>query len=634
MQFFMLLLPTFGDGKMLAMPSPMLYFRCPSQTRNFLSQGKFYFTLTVMYTNFTLLLNRRIGLLLVAVSLLVQTLQAQQSCVSTTALSDGYSVGISNVTLNANGTYTITLTVLNNGCSGCKKLNSFLVQAAPGTYSNVIVQVLSGPFTYANIAMGPTLSGTSLKGFRINNTNGMGNGQASAFTVTYTVTTLQNQRVELKTSSSTLFKNFTVADFQAVYNCLNPPPPEPQVIFPYFEPASNKSYDIIGVELTSLYNKYANGGSSISDDIFQIIGSSVRISIRTQPGQHANATSLLTGAGYGLIQELSDPANNLINGTFPILNLLSLNQLPNLLVSARPIYSPINNAGLITSQGDTALRSFRARGVFGVDGTGIKVGVLSDSYNTIAGDPAADDVLRKDLPGMTNPDHPTPVQVLQDFPLGTRTDEGRAMLQIVHDVAPGAELAFRTGFLGPVDFAQGIRDLKQAGCNVIVDDITYISEPFFRDGVVAQAVDEVKAQGAAYFSAAGNFGTRSWQGTFAPVAAPAGVVGQAHNFAGACRHRHPPEHHPLPRRLHRGVPMGRWHAGQRHQFRLRHLPGQYQRWRALRLQPHEHRRRCLRGVTLRGHGRFRAVEHPHRARERKRQRHPQVRGVPRAAEGE
>ncbi|HRD52214.1 MAG TPA: MBG domain-containing protein, partial [Flavobacteriales bacterium] len=473
---------------------------------------------------------QRLSLLFTLCISVALPMHAQQNCASTTTLSDGYSVSISNVTLNANGTYTITLTVLNNGCSGCKKLNSFLVQAAPGTYSNVIVQVLSGPFTYANIAMGPTLSGTSLTGFRINNTNGMGNGQASAFTVTYTVTTLQNQRVELKAGSATLVKNFTTADFQAVYSCLNPPPPEPQVIFPYFIPSSNKSYDIIGVELTSLYNKYANGGSSISDDIFQIIGTSVRISIRTQPGQHANATSLLTGPSYGLIQELSDPANNLINGTFPILNLLSLNQLPNLLVSARPIYAPLTNAGFITSQGDTALRSFRARGVFGVDGTGIKVGVLSDSYNTIAGNPAADDVVRKDLPGVTNPDHPNPVQVLQDFPLGARTDEGRAMLQIVHDVAPGADLAFRTGFLGPIDFAKGIRDLKQAGCNVIVDDITYISEPFFRDGVVAQAVDEVKAEGVSYFSAAGNFGTRSWQGTFAPTAAPSGVVGQAHDF--------------------------------------------------------------------------------------------------------
>lgn len=451
-----------------------------------------------------------------------------QTCSYPATLSNGYTVSISNVVANMNGTYTISLTVVNNGCSGCKKLNSLSIQAATGTYSNVNVQVLSGAVTYASISMGPVLSGCSFTGFRVNNTNGIGNGQAASFRVTYTLTSLQNQQVQLKTSSPTLTTTFTVAQFQNVLSCLNPPPSN---ILPYFPPYANKLYDIIGVELTSLYYAYQANGTYISDDIFQILGNSVRITIRTQPGQHANAIALLTTAQYGLVQEFDDPTNNVINGTLPIPKLLSLNLLPNLLVSARPIYPALSLGGLITTQGDTALRSFRARPAFGVDGQGIKVGVLSDSYNTIVGNPAADDVLRKDLPGTTNPLHPNPVQVLQDYPFGTRTDEGRAMLQIVHDIAPGADLAFRTGFLGAVDFAKGIRELQQAGCGVIVDDVSYISEPFFRDGVVAQAVDAVKAQGVSYFTAAGNFGSKSWQGTFAPVAAPAGVTGQAHNFA-------------------------------------------------------------------------------------------------------
>ena len=448
-------------------------------------------------------------------------------CANRVTLTDGYTASITNVVANVNGSHTITLTVLNNGSSGCKKLDHLYIQATPGTYSNISVQSLTGSVTYSSINMGPTLPGVSIQGFKIYSINGIGNGLPASFKVTYTLSgALQNQQVLLKTSSSTLTASFTTTHFQTVLDCLSPPDTG---IEPYFDPYANKLYDIIGVELTSLYYAYLANGSYISDDVFQILGTSVRVTIRTQPGQHASALSTLTTT-YGLVQELSDPANNLVNGTIPILNLLSLNGLPTLLVSVRPIYPALAQAGLITSQGDSALRSFRARGVFGVDGTGIKVGVLSDSYNTILGNPAADDVQRGDLPGVANPDHPTPVQVLQDYPFGTRSDEGRAMLQIVHDIAPGAELAFRTGFLGPLDFAAGINALEAAGCDVIVDDISYISEPFFRDGVVAQAVNNVKALGVSYFTSAGNFGTNSWEGTFAPVAAPAGVAGQAHNF--------------------------------------------------------------------------------------------------------
>jgi hypothetical protein len=105
------------------------------------------------------------------------------------------------------------------------------------------------------------------------------------------------------------------------------------------------------------------------------------------------------------------------------------------------------------------------------------------------------------------------------------------MAQIVHDVAPGAELAFRTGFAGALDFAAGINELQEAGCDIIVDDITYITEPFFRDGVIAQAANNVSALGVSYFSAAGNFGTNSWEGNFSSAPAPAGLEGEAHNFA-------------------------------------------------------------------------------------------------------
>ena len=145
------------------------------------------------------------------------------------------------------------------------------------------------------------------------------------------------------------------------------------------------------------------------------------------------------------------------------------------------------------------------------NGTGVKIGVISNSYNSKGG--AERDVSFGDLPGTNNPNGYTKsVHVLKDIDPASgnvMSDEGRAMLQIVHDIAPGAELAFYTGFMGEQDMANGIRDLAdpaKGNCDIIVDDISYITEPFFRDGVVAKAVDDVVGQGVTFFTSAGNFG--------------------------------------------------------------------------------------------------------------------------------
>ena len=143
----------------------------------------------------------------------------------------------------------------------------------------------------------------------------------------------------------------------------------------------------------------------------------------------------------------------------------------------------------VVSEGDTQLKSGAARTQFDVDATGVKVGVLSDSYDTkTTGLNASDDVTSGDLPGPGNPcGRTTPVQVADDS-AGPQADEGRAMVQIVHDLAPGADLAFATAFTGQVSFANNIRDLAAAGADVITDDVIYFDEPFFQDGIIANAV--------------------------------------------------------------------------------------------------------------------------------------------------
>jgi hypothetical protein len=159
------------------------------------------------------------------------------------------------------------------------------------------------------------------------------------------------------------------------------------------------------------------------------------------------------------------------------------------------------------------------------------VGVLSDSYNNQGLAPA--DVVNDDLPGTGNVANPDTVNVLQDYPFtifSKGSDEGRAMLQIVHDVAPKAKLAFRTGFISETNFAFGVRQLADnANCNVIIDDITYITQPFFTDGFVAQSANYVHDLGKTFISAAGNYGAQSYSANFNPVATPT-VCGFAHNF--------------------------------------------------------------------------------------------------------
>ena len=97
------------------------------------------------------------------------------------------------------------------------------------------------------------------------------------------------------------------------------------------------------------------------------------------------------------------------------------------------------------------------------------------------------------------------------------------MMQVVHDVAPGATLAFHTATVTEADFATGITALASAGAKIIADDVTYFDEPYFQDGLVAQAVDSAKAAGVAYFSAAGNSGANGYDNTH-PTFATASVT--------------------------------------------------------------------------------------------------------------
>lgn len=208
------------------------------------------------------------------------------------------------------------------------------------------------------------------------------------------------------------------------------------------------------------------------------------------------ALGLENGSSYG----------RLVSGLLPIGEIRRMANLESLRF-ARPAYSSVS-VGSTTSQGDQAIRSDDVRTIFGVDGTGVVVGVLSDSFDcaTAPLTDATADVASGDLP---------PGIVVLDDSACPGIDEGRAMMQIVADVAPGAGQAFHTAVTGQANFANGILELASvAGADVVVDDILYFAEPMFQDGVIAQAVDTLVASGVPYFSSAGNSGRTAYESAF------------------------------------------------------------------------------------------------------------------------
>jgi hypothetical protein len=340
----------------------------------------------------------------------------------------------------------------------------------------------------------------------------------------------------------------------------------------------SKVRDVIGAELLSIYINKPN-----ISPFFVIANGKVKIDVVAFEGKRDEVRDTLVN--YGFTNFYPNGTNPyMLTGDFPIANILLLNNYGSIINYCRTYYQPFTfrsnffntsdsaKTGLVITQGDTTMRTHLIRPGYKLNGAGIKIGILSDSYGKITGNSVSvppynpspgpipqtfttqdvrGDIISGDLPSDTILQRPglpdtviknskgfaQNVKVLQDFPVQL-TDEGRAMAEIVHDVAPGAGIVFRTAFFTANDFAQGIIDLKNAGCKIIVDDVTYPTEPFLKDGVVAKTVDSLAINhGITYLSAAGNFADQSYEKNYNPVdASDIGFPDKtAHNFGSGDR---------------------------------------------------------------------------------------------------
>ncbi len=291
----------------------------------------------------------------------------------------------------------------------------------------------------------------------------------------------------------------------------------------FIEPVigNGKSDQNIGQELTAWCEDVA--GITPSEFIFQVNADKVLVEIVPNDQKMPNLISLLTGSPFNIpasdfLLDLS-LYNSLASLDVylkkdDICNLVGFTDIINF---ARPVPPTILNSGGVLTQGDAAQtsdivrESFRVKNSSGdlvkVEGNDITIGVLSDSYDmAIPGESlAAIDVANGELP--------EGVVVLKDNEFKA-TDEGRAMMQIIHDVAPRAELQFHTATASPRQFEVGFNVLALES-DIIVDDITFITEPFFGTGRISQAIQSfLSLPGKMHFTSAGNIANKAYSSIF------------------------------------------------------------------------------------------------------------------------
>ncbi|HWW86445.1 MAG TPA: hypothetical protein VNZ26_22780, partial [Vicinamibacterales bacterium] len=181
-------------------------------------------------------------------------------------------------------------------------------------------------------------------------------------------------------------------------------------------------------------------------------------------------TRTLSGAGVTL--EISDAQRRRLQARIPASRLQAVAALPFVTFIRLPTYAR-RHTGSVTSEGDLILQAAAARKQFSVDGTGVRVGVISDGLKGIfatncanCGGVGGGPISTGDLPDSTGTRNSAGVLKSssggingQTFPSSGDLEglpttacgfagagaEGTALLEIVHDLAPGAQLSFANG---------------------------------------------------------------------------------------------------------------------------------------------------------------------------------------------
>ncbi|MFI5179576.1 MAG: hypothetical protein ACHQO8_13480, partial [Vicinamibacterales bacterium] len=272
-------------------------------------------------------------------------------------------------------------------------------------------------------------------------------------------------------------------------------------------------------------------------------------------------------ASAGAVVEIADVVNRRVQARVPAAQLTATAALPFVTFVRPPSYA-VRAIGSVTTEGDSIIQADIARQQFALDGTGVSVGVLSDGLKglfatgcTTCGGAPNGPIATGDLPNATGTRSSTGVLTSssggvtgQSFQANHDLEglpppsppcgfpgagaEGTALLEIVHDLAPGARLSFANADTD-LAFNQAVNSLA-ASNDVVVDDLGFFG--FAYDGTSPVSVNTASALNnpanriRTYITSVGNAADGHYLGSYVPsgvdAASIAGVAnpGHAHLF--------------------------------------------------------------------------------------------------------
>jgi hypothetical protein len=198
-----------------------------------------------------------------------------------------------------------------------------------------------------------------------------------------------------------------------------------------------------------------------------------------------------SSASWKSVPGIDFPEAGLVHAIVPYDKVDAVAALP-WVAAVRPTIAPAIDVGPITSEGVTLHNADGAQ-TAGFTGAGQKVGAISGDVDNLAYSQAQGEL-------------PADVQVIEQAAYDD--DEGTAMLEIIHDMAPDAKLAFNSTGDSLTQYVGAFHNLADASVTMITEDIALDDEPAFQQGIGAATAEALAQHGVWVSSSAGNLGAR------------------------------------------------------------------------------------------------------------------------------